>query len=544
MKTAIIFCAYAFCEYAALLSAQTVPVDDFQISGVVVDHLTNRPLNHVLVEITGVGKNGGESAVVTESDGRFTFLHVPKGKYNLLAQKRGQQAQGFESDGGFSTAIVVDGQQKTQDIVFALKSDASIAGTLLGDDGEPVRNATASLLDEVVNDGEAQTVQVNTSVTNSSGQFHFGHLEAGKYYIAASGSPWYSQPGVPGNEFVYPLTFYGDTRDAETARSITLKEGEAVRVQIDLHATPSIRVRLASGRMGFSLFVQGPGGSQIPVTYSLGGTSSSKPVGNLYSFYSGGNIFSVPEGAEAASWEISNVAAGHYMLSTFGQSGQQEQSVQAVDLTDGGTLSFESTASTGTIRGRIVFDEGAKPVRNLELFLSDGGRGMMADVAADGTFKFDKISAGRADLTLGTPDLTIGSIEVKGARMIHDHLEIPSGAEAELTVHVQASTSLATVEGFAVHDRVGVPGAMVLLVPKDLGRVHLMRRDQSDLDGSFSLAGVQPGSYTLLAIDDGHELAYKDEKVIKPYLDGGVAITIPLKKNNKALEVPVQARKP
>ena len=49
----------------------------------------------------------------------------------------------------------------------------------------------------------------------------------------------------------------------------------------------------------------------------------------------------------------------------------------------------------------------------------------------------------------------------------------------------------------------GFAGAMVVLVPKNPeADRELFRRDQSDLDGTFLLRNVIPGSYTLLAIQN------------------------------------------
>jgi len=85
----------------------------------------------------------------------------------------------------------------------------------------------------------------------------------------------------------------------------------------------------------------------------------------------------------------------------------------------------------------------------------------------------------------------------------------------------------AQVNGVVNRAGKGVAGAMVVLVPKnpDLHR-DLFRRDQSDLDGTFSLQGVVPGSYTVLAIDDGWNLDWSEPAVIAAYLKGGRTIKI------------------
>ena len=56
---------------------------------------------------------------------------------------------------------------------------------------------------------------------------------------------------------------------------------------------------------------------------------------------------------------------------------------------------------------------------------------------------------------------------------------------------------------------------MVVLVPRDpeINR-DLFRRDQSDLDGTFTLQNVVPGTYTVLAIDNGWDLDWSQPGVI------------------------------
>jgi hypothetical protein len=70
-------------------------------------------------------------------------------------------------------------------------------------------------------------------------------------------------------------------------------------------------------------------------------------------------------------------------------------------------------------------------------------------------------------------------------------------------------------------------GAMVVLVPKNPETEHdLFRRDQSDLDGTFSMRGVIPGSYTLLAIEKGWDLDWSQSGVLAVYVKHGRKIQI------------------
>jgi hypothetical protein len=87
---------------------------------------------------------------------------------------------------------------------------------------------------------------------------------------------------------------------------------------------------------------------------------------------------------------------------------------------------------------------------------------------------------------------------------------------------------MGNVEGFAKSGEKGIAGVMVVLVPKDpSSSPDLFRRDQTDLDGSFQLNSVVPGSYTILAIQDGWDLDWSQPASIAPYMKKGQLIEVP-----------------
>jgi hypothetical protein len=68
---------------------------------------------------------------------------------------------------------------------------------------------------------------------------------------------------------------------------------------------------------------------------------------------------------------------------------------------------------------------------------------------------------------------------------------------------------------------------MIVLVPKNPEANHdRFRRDQSDLDGSFSLPDVIPGSYTIIAIENGWDLDWSEPAVLAQYLQHGETIEV------------------
>jgi hypothetical protein len=84
---------------------------------------------------------------------------------------------------------------------------------------------------------------------------------------------------------------------------------------------------------------------------------------------------------------------------------------------------------------------------------------------------------------------------------------------------------------------------MVLLVPQNAMEIGYIPRDQSDSDGTFTLNFAAPGRYTLIAIDNGRDLAYRDASVIRPYLEQAQIIDVPLQRDVTAT-VTVQHRRP
>jgi len=105
-------------------------------------------------------------------------------------------------------------------------------------------------------------------------------------------------------------------------------------------------------------------------------------------------------------------------------------------------------------------------------------------------------------------------------------LSIAAGASLKVTAVLVSGVT--TVEGVAQRSGKPASAAMVVLVPDDPeANLELFRRDQSDLDGSFALAQVIPGTYTILAIENGWDLDWAKPAVIESYWQHGQKIVVP-----------------
>ncbi|MBV8809886.1 MAG: carboxypeptidase regulatory-like domain-containing protein [Acidobacteriaceae bacterium] len=530
----------------AIAFQQSLPPADSSgcctISGIVVDHATNRPLRGIAVLLNPSDRPGDPLRQITGEDGAFAFSHLSPEKYALMAQRRGEQPVGYQQYEGFFTGIVV-GPNNATNIVFPLDSPARISGTVVDENGDPVPQANVILFRKSVSLGKAGTTQMGSANTGSSGLFHFSHLQAGTYFIGVSARPWYAenppqfQPqqngvGVPVNQVsnpeldvAYPVTYYADTTDPQAASPVVLNEGGGATIQVNLRAVPALHVPItgpatgeepAEPNQGFnsSVSVEGPGGALVNI---------GAPV------FGFGN-----------SGELTGIAPGKYMvnINRFGNGKQQFGFSQSVDLAAGSTLQVRS-GSSSSIAGRITFEGVAPRTPFIQFTGKTGNTGVQ--INPNGTFSLNEsLAPGRYEILI--PGAYVKLIAAKGATASGDSVEIPENGSVQLQITAGRGAGVSKIEGFVVRNGTGVPAAMVLLLPNDLDRPALIRRDQSDSDGSFNLPAILPGGYTLLAIDDGRDLAYQDPDVIKPYLAQGRPIEAPLNGNSK-IEIPVIARR-
>jgi uncharacterized surface anchored protein len=170
----------------------------------------------------------------------------------------------------------------------------------------------------------------------------------------------------------------------------------------------------------------------------------------------------------------------------------------------------------------------SKPAELIAALRSQGKLGIRGSkVDANGEAEIQQIPAGQYEVILAARgrNYSISRVTAEGAEVSGRHVTIAAGSTASISVTATAGSIV--VQGIA--KRAGKPfaGAMVVLVPKDVeGNRDLFRRDQSDLDGTFSLRDVTPGKYMLVAIENGWDLDWSQPEVIAVYARHGRAMEI------------------
>jgi len=499
----------------------------YRVSGTVVSKADGHALGRVRVTLADTRDTQKVQVFVTGEDGHFVFPTVPAGKFSLSGMKRAFVPAAYDQHDQFSTAIVTGAGLDTEHLVLKLAPKGVIYGNVLDEVGEPVRNAKVTLYVDDHSEGVDNIREAQTVFTNDLGAYEMLSLRPGTYYLSATAKPWYavSPPSDAGGvgsgnqvkdvanvdrslDVAYPITYYPDVIDSESATPIPVKGGERLEVDIHLNPVPALRLRFhvpGSEEHGYA--------SPQFEQRLFDGSTVINPT----------NIAIVSPGVI----EVSGIPAGRYDVRLQGPTTGMQLS--GLDLaTEGQELDTSKGEAFSTVKMTVQGAELWKPDMLLVGLRSHGRTGMRASrVDEKGEAEVRQVPPGDYEVVLFSRGrrYSISRISAEGAEVNGRRVTITAGSTPSISVSALIGSGV--VEGVA--KRAGKPfsGAMVVLVPKDVeGNRDMFRRDQSDLDGTFSMRDVAPGTYTLVAIENGWDLDWSQRWVIAVYAKHGRTIQI------------------
>ncbi len=543
----ILLCATAFAQQlpqsetpvpATQSQAKPAP-QPLRIAGVVVNSLSGQPVPSVRVAIARVTQGTDrdiDQAVTTGPDGKFAFTGLTRGKYSLMATARGYSLQYFDHHDPYATAIAVGPDLESGNLVFRLEPDAAIDGTITDDNNEPIQYALVRLFQRSTEEGMQKTEPMNQSQTDDQGHYHLGHLEPGTYYLAVSARPWYAQSrgfARPNNadvlvrsspensalDVTYPLTFYASALDSAEATPLQLTPGERATADVSLRALPSAHLRIHTGAadsaaLGLMIF---------PRVWQRIFDGYLDSVANAPDSWVGPGVI-----------EVSGLAPGHYVVEVPASTGENQKSgtrgwYRDLDLSGDADINISDSPGFASISGTILFPEHVPPHVALQLSDPTTGETMRSDINQRGEFDFrsDNVRPGRYQIGLeAAGGYSLVKLAATGAKVSGRTLEV--GNNANVRISGIATQGAARVTGTATREGEPFAGAMIVLVPQDpANNLPLFRRDQSDSDGTFTLANVVPGQYTVLAIANGWDLEWANPTVLQPYLKNTQSVQVP-----------------
>ena len=495
--------------------------DTYRIAGTVVRKTDGHVLANARVTVSDTKNSQKVESVVTSEDGKYEFNSLPAGKYSLSARKRGFISAAYDQHEQFSTAIVTGAGLDTETLVLRLAPDAVLTGKVLDESGEPVRHGTVTVYYDDHAQGVSQIHAFRNAQTDDLGVFEITPLRPGTYFLSARAKPWYAihrfsdatnsagQAIDRSFDVAYPLTYYPDVTEADSAQPIAIQGGE--RLQVDIHLNPVAALRLTF---------------RVP-----GNENTGYPNPQLEQSAFDGATAAEIDGVRLVSpgiWELTGIPAGRYNIRTQGPEGGRL--TNGVDLSkDGEEVDTSKADAFSSLKVRVEVPGESSLPKELAVGLRSGIRSLAGwqTVDSKGEAELQNIPAGSYEFLVWSnrKRYSIAHVAAEGAEVSGRVLILTPGAASAVSLRLVAGN--VEVQGIAKKSGKGFAGAMVVLVPDEpKGNHDLFRRDQSDLDGTFSLPGVIPGSYTVLAIENGWDLDWSQPEVIAAYVKHGKKIEV------------------
>ena len=545
-----------FATVAFFASAQSAPryatpkpttPSKYRIAGTLINAVTEEPIQRATISLLAESDSHTLATTLTDSEGHFAIENLDADKYQLTAAKRGYRTTFFDEHEEYSSAIVTGSKTGSEvyldveHLTFRMTPGGLIHGLVMVDTGEPVADATVRLYPRSHDHGTGVRISSPTSEkTDDTGAYEFGSLAPGDYMLAVTATPWYAQARSIMNrpvedsaeanntlDVTYPVTYYDSTTDESAATAINITGGNHVEANITLYAVPALHLTLSHDQMQ---------------TMAMSETFSPPQLTQLiFGAPAENEILAIPSGPqEIHSLDFTGIAPGRYTL----QDGNPPRSI-TIDVQNSQQLDTSSGQESITVSGTL-FSASEKPLPDpLTLALEETGSTQPIEpirtVSEKGHFSFNDVPPGHWTLWAASGEKNIATlaITINGKSTPGGDINVQ---DKSLRIDVTLAQGLVKVNGLVLNDGKGFPGAMVVLVPQNPAALHaLVRRDQSDSDGSFSLKDVAPGRYIILAIEDGWSLDWAKAGVLDRYLSGGVPVTLRnTQRGNVQLDQPIQ----
>jgi hypothetical protein len=326
----------------------------------------------------------------------------------------------------------------------------------------------------------------------------------------------------------YPTTYYSSGTEAADATPIVVKAGEHPEMEVRLSPVPALHLIFKTGDDGQKGFPQ---------------PQLQKHVFDWVEPVQVGSMVAVEPGL----YELVGVPPGRYTVRT--NSATEGETAQASEMNlarDGEVLDTSRGEALSNLKITFKTDGGEALPNRMVISLQDGSRRFVAGslVQPSGEAQIEGLAAGKYSVYCSTQGKSYAVTRTEsGALKASGHdVTVGAGVQQELTAWLTAG--VVTLEGVVQKAGTPVSGAMVVLIPKDPeAHREYFRRDQSDSDGTFSIAFIQPGMYTIAAVEDAWGMEWMQRGVLSRYALHGQELTIgPLVRGTVHLPEPVEVQ--
>jgi hypothetical protein len=523
------------CEVLDAQVRTVKPEELCSVEGRVLNAVTGAPLGDVKLKLRPVAAQPGRAiAFVTSSDehGDFAFAGIEPDAYRFSAERPGYITSNYGERRSNLAGVPINlapADRKTG-VEFKLKPQGVIAGRVLDPDGEPLgsplNQATAGdafiHVQRFVYENGRRTLRSSASgAKNDLGEYRISGLEPGRYLVYAE--PLRLQIGRAAQDATrqapqtYQTTYYPSAASPADATPLDVTAGGVITgADIRMIRGEAFPVRLSvvdqTGLSLASLTLTTVSASGFSMTYTALGPKGEFELGPM------------PRGRLT-------LRVGGY--NTQGPALWTRYTVDVNGPVNGAELALKPGF---TVQGRLTV-AGAPIPKGLKFSLTmpdlpqeARSTAKPAEPAADGSFAFTNVSAGRYSLDIaGMPKgFYLKSVRLGAQNGMEDELDLTQAPEQPIEIVLSASPG--AMEGL-VKGANGAPasGVTVVLVPqsaKRRERPDWYRTAATGAGGQFAMADVRPGDYQLFAWEDVEDGAWMDPFFLKPLEAGGAPVTI------------------
>ena len=497
-----------------------MPMGTAVVFGQVTEADSNRPVAGAIVTLSIPGAQ--PLRVMADGQGRFGFRDLPKGRFNITTTRPGWSdgAYGRTRPGGSALAITLADGERVSGVVVPMWRFASITGTVVDEQGEPIINTSVRVLKRQLVNGRVRLTPLSQDSTDDRGVYRIGMLEPGEYVVAipmsqgagielpiindgatrdvvvtrvaaarvdaaAAGGMFFSTDSSSavgmtedGRPLAYPTVFYPNAAGASKAQVLTLASGdERSGIDFGMKAVPTVKL---------SGIVNGPDGPVTNLPLSLVPSEADDFVTGIETLTG----FSDGQGR----FTISNVPPGQYTLRAV--RAPRTPGVVEERMVGNGVATFvmrsEVTSSaapvstTPTLWAEMTVAVGAKDIADLAV-------GMRPGIKMSGMVQFNGASerpqpqaVGALSVTLTPADVRPGVQPVRGRADSTGTFSTSGVPPGKYLVSVQGGFQNWTFQSAMVNGR-DASIYPVDIESNDLGGVMINFTDRpSDVSGQVS----------------------------------------------------------
>jgi hypothetical protein len=484
-----------------------VSTPTYVVEGTVINSVTGEPIRAALVQI----QTGQQISLLTGSDGKFHFDHVPPSQLTIMVRKPGFFSEQEISQGPIANQLTQVGPGM-RPVILKLTPEGAIYGRITDSDGDPIQNLQIGLIQAAIVNGQKSWQQMGSEQTKDDGEFRFFGLRPGAYYLKTGSTPFGKfKPGANSERARrgYPNNYYPGKSDLDSATAITVEPGKEIRADFSVKGEVFYRVSGsvigAPKQMPLNIQIIGSDGQQLydgaQMEPRAGTFTVFAPKGSyVIKAYAQGNTG--PQGVASQFVNVNGEVAGlslaiaplatipvdvRFEIMRNGNSGSFPKDMQPVQV----TLVSKNTVFLNQIYGASM--EGQPEVR---------------------TFAVRNVEAGKYAVQL-TPN---GHWYIESARfgqtnLFTEDLSVQTGGPGQ-PIEIVVRDDFATVSG--VVSLGGQPAqGTVLLMPEANPRGAMPF--PTNQDGRFQKEDLPPGDYKAIALDRVDGLEYTNTEAMRAY---------------------------